>query len=129
MSMACRGGPAHSVKILWRDMVVIPCMQIFGAFFRFITILALIDSTMEEIGIDICIPQESSPSLTQQGNQASPTQYTEELIAINMLSDTANPQGMERSTMQCVPHPELHLSDERETEPTGIAHFLPLMIV
>ena len=99
---------------------------IFGAFVRFIPILALIDSTMEEIGIDICIPQEASPSPTQQDNQASPTQCTEELIAINMLSDTETPQVMEMSTMQCVPHPELHLSNDREAEPTGIAPFLPL---
>ena len=78
------------------------------------------------------ISQEASPSPTQQGNRASPTQYTEELSSVainmdNMLSDTENPQGMEMSTMQCVPHPELHLSDEREAEPTGIAPFLPLM--
>ena len=80
---------------------------------------------MEEIGIE-------SPSPTQQGSQTPPIQYTEELSSVainidNMLSDTENPQGMEMSTMQCVPHPELHLSDEREAEPTGIAPFPPLM--
>ena len=76
--------------------------------------------------------------LAQLSGATKPHQhnYTEELSSVainmnNMLSDTANPQGMEMSTMQCVPHPELHLSDEREAEPTGIAPFLqlPLMIV
>ena len=41
---------------------------------------------MEEIGIDIRIPQEASPIPTQQGNQASPTQYTEELSSVVRVS-------------------------------------------